>query len=87
MVAFDAMKRGTLIGEPTGGSTGQPLMFKLPGGGSGYVCSKRDTYPDGKEFVGVGIQPQVLVHPTVRDVRAGKDTVLEAALNYLRTAR
>lgn len=32
-VAFDAAKRGTIIGETTGGSTGQPLMFKLPGGG------------------------------------------------------
>lgn len=84
-VAFDAMKRGTIIGEPTGGSTGQPLMFKLPGGGAGYVCSKRDTYPDGKEFVGVGIQPQIVVRPTVDDLRAGKDRVLEEAVKYLKS--
>lgn len=83
-VAFDAAERGTIIGEPTGGSTGQPLMFKLPGGGAARVCTKHDTYPDGREFVGVGIQPQVMVRPTVGDVRAEKDTVLEAALAYLR---
>lgn len=82
-VAFDTMKRGTIIGEPTGGSTGQPVTFRLPGGGAGYVCAKRDTYADGKEFVGVGIQPQIIVHPTVRDVRAGKDTVLDAAVKFL----
>ncbi|HKV11945.1 MAG TPA: S41 family peptidase [Thermoanaerobaculia bacterium] len=83
-VAFDAMKRGTIVGEPTGGSTGQPLTFKLPGGGSARVCTKRDTYPDGKEFVGVGVQPQVLVRPTIEDFRAGRDTVLEAALELLK---
>jgi len=86
-MAFDAMKRGTIIGEPTGGSTGQPLSFELPGGGSARVCTKHDTYPDGKEFVGVGIQPQVLVRPTLADLRAGKDTVLDAAMAYLKSRR
>jgi len=83
-VAFDLMKRGLIIGEPTGGSTGQPLFFSLPGGGTARICTKRDTYPDGKEFVGVGVQPQVVVHPTVRDIRSGRDTVLEAALKQLK---
>ncbi len=84
VVVFDAMKRGTIIGEPTGGSTGQPLSFPLPGGGSARVCSKHDTYPDRKEFVGVGVRPQVVVSPTVADFRAGRDTVLEAAVQYLK---
>ena len=84
-VAFDQLKRGKIIGEPTGGSTGQPLFFELPGGGSARVCTKRDSYADGKDFVGVGVQPQVLVRPTVRDLRAGRDTVLEAALQELKT--
>jgi C-terminal processing protease CtpA/Prc len=83
-VVFDAMKRGTIIGEPTGGSTGQPLMFDLPGGGSARVCTKHDRYPDGKEFVGKGVEPQLVVRPTVEDFRAGQDTVLEAALKHLR---
>ncbi|MGZ8316206.1 MAG: S41 family peptidase [Telluria sp.] len=79
-VAFDAMKRGVIVGEATGGSTGQPLMIKLPGGGSARIVSKRDVYPDGREFVGVGIQPGIKVSPTVADLRKGRDTVLEAAL-------
>ncbi|MCC3158464.1 hypothetical protein LJ737_14535 [Hymenobacter sp. 15J16-1T3B] len=85
-VAFELMQRGVIVGEPTGGSTGQPLSFSLPGGGSARICSKRDAYPDGQEFVGVGVQPQVLVHPTVQDVRRGRDTVLEAALKQLKTS-
>ncbi len=82
-VAFDAMHRGLIIGEPTGGSTGQPMFFSLPGGGNARVCAKHDMYPDGKEFVGVGIQPGMLVKPTLSDLRKGKDTVLEAAIAEL----
>lgn len=82
-VAFDSAKRGKIVGEPTGGSTGQPLMFSLPGGGSARVCTKHDRYPDGKEFMGVGVQPDVLVHPTIADFRAARDTILEAALQAL----
>jgi C-terminal processing protease CtpA/Prc len=78
------MQRGRIVGEPTGGSTGQPLLFDLPGGGTGRVCTKRDSYPDGRPFVGVGIQPQLRVSPRVADLQAGRDTVLEAALDLLR---
>ncbi len=82
-VAFDVMRRGTILGEPTGGSTGQALSISLPGGGRAQICTKQDTYPDGKVFVGVGVQPNRLARPTVKDLRVGKDTVLEAALEML----
>ena len=86
-VDFDVMGRGKIVGEPTGGSTGQPLFFPLPGGGSARVCSKQNLYPDGRQFVGVGIQPQIVVRPTVADFRAGRDAVLERAIEELRRAR
>ncbi|HYY94300.1 MAG TPA: S41 family peptidase [Pyrinomonadaceae bacterium] len=84
VVAFDFMKRGEIIGEPTGGSSGQPFYFTLPGGGSARVCTIRDRYPDGREFIGLGVQPHVTVHPTLVGVRAGRDEVLEAALGRLK---
>ena len=40
-------------------------------------------YPDGREFVGYGIQPHVLVTPTVKDYLEYKDVVLEKAIKYL----
>ena len=86
-VAFDVMDRGRIIGEPTGGSTGQPLLFPLPGGGTGRVCTKRDVYPDGREFVGVGVQPDLRVAQTLADLGAGRDTVLETAAALLRDRR
>lgn len=81
--AFLGARRGELIGEPTGGSTGQPLRIALPGGGGARICSKRNVLPDGREFVGVGIQPDVTVVTTFDDVRAGRDPVLEAAVERL----
>ncbi|WP_255076119.1 S41 family peptidase [Lacihabitans sp. CCS-44] len=83
-VIFDSMKRGKMIGEVTGGSTGQPLPFSLPGGLMGRVCTKRDLYPDGKVFVGVGIKPDIEIKPTIVDIQKGRDTVLEGALEYLK---
>lgn len=82
-VAFDYIKRGKLIGQTTGGSTGQPISFNLPGGGSARICSKHDAYPDGKEFVGVGIAPDVMVTKTIKDLWSGKDAALEKALQSL----
>lgn len=79
VASFKLMRRGLLIGEPTAGSTGQPLMFRLPGGGRARICVKRDEFPDGTEFVGKGIAPDVLVKPTGADVRAGRDPVVAYA--------
>lgn len=86
-VAFDAMRRGTIIGEPTAGSTGQPLFFALPGGGRAVICAKDDSYPDGKRFEGVGVQPQIAAAPTVATVRAGQDAVLGRAIDFLKNKR
>lgn len=84
VLAFNALKRGVTVGESTGGSTGQPLFMTLPGGGTGRICVKRDLTPDGRDFVGKGIAPQVQVSDTVESVRAGRDPVLERALPLLR---
>ena len=34
-------------------------MFNLPGGALVLVCAKRDLFPDGKEFIGYGIEPDI----------------------------
>ncbi|MBO0951724.1 S41 family peptidase [Fibrella forsythiae] len=72
-----------IIGAPSTGSTGQPLPFDMPGGGSARICTKRDTYADGSDFVGIGVLPDIEVKPTVADVISGKDIVLERAVTYL----
>lgn len=82
--AFKGTGRGKLYGEATGGSTGQPLGYNLPGGGIGFVCTKRDVMPNGEEFVGKGIQPDITVRRSISGIRQGRDEVLQAAIKDLR---
>jgi C-terminal processing protease CtpA/Prc len=80
LVPLKASKRATLVGERTGGSTGQPLIIDVGGGVEARICTKRDTYPDGSDFVGIGVIPDVEVHPTQKDIADGKDRILEEGL-------
>jgi len=83
IVPLDVAGRAVIVGEPTAGTTGNPVNVVLPGGAILRVCSLWSTYPDGREFVGVGIKPHVPAHPTVAGIWAGRDEVLEKALEVL----
>jgi C-terminal processing protease CtpA/Prc len=85
VVAFQTSGRGRVIGQKTSGSTGQPLRIELPGGGGARICTKRDTYPDGREFVGIGVIPDIEIGPTRQDIAEDRDVVLEKALAVLRS--
>jgi carboxyl-terminal processing protease len=89
LIPLHVSHRAILVGQRTAGSTGQPLVIMLPGGGGAAICTKWDSYPDGREFVGVGIDPDVEVYPTQAEVAAGlwsggKDPVLERGVAVLR---
>ncbi|GIU18592.1 MULTISPECIES: S41 family peptidase [unclassified Shewanella] len=84
LIYADELNHFTTIGEKTYGSTGQPIFFDLPGGGSLRICTKRDSYPDGREFVGYGITPHVTVNRSLEDIRAEKDIVLSVAIENLK---
>jgi hypothetical protein len=50
-----------------------------------YVIATGDTYaPDGSTLNGSGVTPDVVVLPKQSDLVAGKDTVFEAALGWVR---
>ncbi len=83
-LAFDIVGRGLLIGEATGGSTGNSTRLTLPGGIGARIVVKRDSYPDGKEWVGYGIQPDITVATTSDDFVKGRDVALARALEVLR---
>ena len=82
-VGFLTMKRGKLVGRRTAGSSGSPLMFDLPGGGLALVCTKKDVFPDGTEFIGFGIAPDIEVPASIKDVVENRDAALEAAIREL----
>jgi C-terminal processing protease CtpA/Prc len=68
------------IGQATGGSSGQPLVFNLPHGISARVCTKADEFPDGTDFINIGIKPHVAVESSIKDE---KDVELNKALEMI----
>lgn len=79
---FRAAKRGKIIGTPTGGSTGQPIMIDLGFGYMARICARDEWLPDGTEFIGIGIVPDIIVEESA-DIFNGKDVVLDKALEAL----
>lgn len=83
VVLLHAAKRAIVMGEASFGSTGQPLLHSLPRGGRLRVCTANCRYPDGREFIGIGIQPDVPIKLTATGIAEGKDEILESAINYI----
>lgn len=83
LVPLSFSGRAVLVGETTAGSTGNPIYVDLPQGGKFRVVSKRDLFPDGREFVGLGIEPDVVVEPTQYDLFEERDPVLEAGVEAI----
>jgi carboxyl-terminal processing protease len=76
--------RATVVGDTTFGSSGQPRLLAFGGGMRARVSTRREFFPDGTEFEGVGIAPDVRVSPTVAALRDGRDEALDAAIAVLR---
>jgi Peptidase family S41 len=75
--------RATLVGQTTAGGAGNGLWSTLPGGGKLRIATFTALIPDGGEYVGVGIAPDVEVWPTRKNLAEGRDVVLERALELL----
>ena len=73
---FRTTNRGTILGQPTCGTSGTPLIKALHCG-TLRVCSVGYRLQDGTEFIGKGIQPDVHLEP---DPAQDLDLILEAAL-------
>lgn len=72
------------IGDYTNGSTGQPLQIELPGKATAWICTKKATLPNGEEFVGIGIKPDILIKKNLNDIMypTKYDSQLEEAIRY-----
>jgi len=80
---YKQAKIGPLMGSLTAGSTGNPIGVELVDNLWGQICTKKDVFYDGTEFVGYGVQPDIEVHQSTEDFWAEEDTVLKAAQAYL----
>lgn len=82
-IPFKDNRRASLIGELTGGSSGQPYLLDLGHDMMIMVGAKREMFPDGSRFEGVGIKPDLEASPSADDIRQGRDPALELARKHL----
>jgi len=84
MGIVEAYGMGEIVGATTAGTNGNVNPFELP---DGFVVSwtgMQVLKHDGSQHHGVGIAPTVAVEPTVEGIAAGRDEVLERAVEVLR---
>lgn len=84
--AFHDRDRAGVVGDMTYGSSGRPFTIDLGDGIRAAVSTKREYFPDGSPFEGIGIAPDLRVVPTPEDRRTGRDPALARALELLRVA-
>ncbi len=82
-MALRTAPRATVIGSTTSGADGNVSPFSLPGGISTMISGIGVYYPDGKETQRIGIIPDIVVKPTIKGIREGRDELVEKALEII----
>lgn len=82
-MAFRAGANTTIIGSTTAGADGNVSTIMLPGGMRTMISGIGIYYPDGKETQRVGIVPDIVVEPTIKGLKEGKDELMEKAVEII----
>ena len=82
---FRAAAKSALVGSRSAGSGGDATVLSLPGGLFVRFTGDEVRFPDGTQLQRVGLAPEVEARPTLAGIRAGRDEVLERAMEYLKT--
>lgn len=82
-MAFRAAPDAIVIGSRTAGADGNISAILLPGGHRTVISGIGVFYPDKSPTQKIGIVPDIVVTPTIAGVRAGRDEVLERAVQEI----
>jgi hypothetical protein len=82
-MAYSTAPNSLIIGSTTAGADGNVSKIYLPGGICTGVSGIGVYWPDGRETQRVGIVPDIEVKPTIEGIRAGRDEVLEKAIELI----
>lgn len=85
VMAFQQISNSTVVGSQTAGADGNVSRISLPGDVNTRFSGIGILYPDGRESQRIGIVPDVKVRPTVEGIRAGRDELLEKAVELIRS--
>ena len=80
---FKAANGTLFIGSQTAGANGDVTEFDIPGKINLTFSGMNISYPNGQTMQRIGLIPDVLVLPTIKGIREGRDEVLEKAIEVL----
>jgi C-terminal processing protease CtpA/Prc len=84
---FEAANGTKFVGSPTMGANGDVTAVVLPGGLVASFSGHDVRHADGRQLQRLGLQPHVLVRPTIAGIRAGRDEVLMRAIQFVNAGR
>lgn len=79
---FETANGTRFIGTPTAGANGDITTMVLPGALCVSFSGHDVRHANGDQLQRVGLAPALLVEPTVTGLQAGKDEVLQKAIEY-----
>jgi C-terminal processing protease CtpA/Prc len=82
-MAFQSSPNVVVIGSTTAGADGNVSPIVLPGGISTMISGIGVLYPDNTETQGKGVKIDLLMHPTIAGIKAGKDELLDKAIQII----
>lgn len=82
-MAFRTAPRAVVVGSTTAGADGNVSLIPLPGGLHTYITGLGVFYPNGQPTQRVGIVPNIVVQPTIKDILTGRDVVLDKAVDLI----
>jgi len=82
-MALRVAPKATVIGSTTAGADGNVSAIQLPGNIRTMISGIGVYYPDGTETQRVGIVPDIVVRPTIRGIKLGKDALLDKAIEVI----
>ncbi len=83
----DGYELADIVGSPTAGANGNVLMADLPGAFTVRWTGMKVLRHDGSQLFGLGIPPTHPVAPTIAGIRAGRDELLDHAVELIEQAQ
>ncbi len=84
VLMFKSFPQVKCIGDTTGGGSGNPIILQLPNGWT-YWVPRWIMYTTAKEtYENIGLAPDIYARITAADSIAGKDVILERAIQELK---
>ncbi len=83
VMMFQALPECTVIGSQTAGADGNVSRVWLPGNIEVWFTGLGVYYPDGRKTQRVGLSMDIELKPTIKGIRAGRDELLEKAIEVI----